>query len=270
MSLVLSEVYGGGGNSGAPYANDFVEIFNRSASPVSVAGWSVQYASATGTSWSATALPSATLQPGQHLLVQEASGGVNGVALPAPDATGTIAMASTAGKVVLASTTTSLTGACPSDPSIVDLVGYGSTAGCFEGAPAPAPSNTNSDQRGSSGCADTDQNADDFAAAAPDPQNTQAAASPCGTTAVGVASLAATRDGRAVVLRWRTGAEVGVVGFDVYRGAARLNRTLIAAVGGSGGHAYSLRDAHPRSRARYRLQEVRADGSRAWTAFPQR
>src|SRR5438270_10861853 len=42
-TIVISQVYGGGGNSGATYKNDFIEIFNRGAAPVSVTGWSVQY-----------------------------------------------------------------------------------------------------------------------------------------------------------------------------------------------------------------------------------
>jgi len=29
--LVISQVYGGGGNSGAPFRNDFIEIFNLKA-----------------------------------------------------------------------------------------------------------------------------------------------------------------------------------------------------------------------------------------------
>ncbi len=48
-SVVISQVYGAGGNSGAAYQNDYVELFNLSGAPVSVTGWSVQYASATGT-----------------------------------------------------------------------------------------------------------------------------------------------------------------------------------------------------------------------------
>ena len=47
-SVVISQVYGGGGNSGATYKNDFVELFNPTAAPVSLAGWSVQYASSHG------------------------------------------------------------------------------------------------------------------------------------------------------------------------------------------------------------------------------
>jgi hypothetical protein len=40
--VVISQVYGGGGNTGAIYKNDFIELFKRGAEPVSVAGWSVQ------------------------------------------------------------------------------------------------------------------------------------------------------------------------------------------------------------------------------------
>jgi hypothetical protein len=40
--LVISQIYGGGGNSGAPLTNDYVELFNRSATAVSLNGLSVQ------------------------------------------------------------------------------------------------------------------------------------------------------------------------------------------------------------------------------------
>ncbi|HYK21533.1 MAG TPA: lamin tail domain-containing protein, partial [Pyrinomonadaceae bacterium] len=90
-TIVISQIYGGGGNSGAPFRNDLIEIFNRGTSAVNLAGWSVQYASATATSWSVTPLTAATLMPGQYYLVQESSGGSNGTPLPTPDAMGTIA-----------------------------------------------------------------------------------------------------------------------------------------------------------------------------------
>lgn len=38
-NLVISQIYGGGGNAGAPLANDFIEIFNRSSSPVDLSGY---------------------------------------------------------------------------------------------------------------------------------------------------------------------------------------------------------------------------------------
>jgi hypothetical protein len=120
------------------------------------------------------------LAPGQYYLIQESSAGSNGVALPTPDVTGTIAMAATAGKVALVGTTTALTGLCPIDINIVDEVGYGSTASCFRGAgPAPAPGNAIAVLRGSNGCTNTQNNSSDFATMAPNPRNSLAAAMPC-------------------------------------------------------------------------------------------
>jgi hypothetical protein len=46
--VVISQVYGGGGGSGAPFKQDFIELFNRGSTPISLSGWTVQYASATG------------------------------------------------------------------------------------------------------------------------------------------------------------------------------------------------------------------------------
>jgi predicted extracellular nuclease len=170
---VISQVFGGGGNAGAPFRNDFIEIFNASNTSVNLSGWSVQYASATASTWSVTPLTTVPLLPGQYYLIQESSGGSNGSALPTTDATGTIAMAAGSGKVALVKTSNALSGACPSDPNIVDLVGYGSTANCFRGsAPAPAPSNTNSILRAASGCTDTRNNVADFGLGPPNPRNT--------------------------------------------------------------------------------------------------
>ena len=177
--VVVSQVYGGGGNAGATLKNDFIELFNAGSSPVSLAGWSVQYNSTTGTgTWQKTELTGVVLQPRQYYLVQEAFGTGGTQDLPTPDAIGTIAMGSTGGKVALVSSTAPLVGDKPVSDTIVDLVGFGS-ANYYEGAgAAPAPSNTTSDQRSAGGCTDTDQNAGDFATGAPNPRNT---ASPAGT-----------------------------------------------------------------------------------------
>jgi predicted extracellular nuclease len=258
-TLVVSEVYGGGGNAGAPYTNDFVELRNLSAAPVSLSGWSIQYASATGSVWSVTPLPALNLAPGQFLLVQEASGGPNGSPLPTPDATGTIAMAAAAGKVALVASTSALSGTCPT--GLVDLVGYGGTANCFEGtAAAPAPSNTLSDQRAAHGLADSDDNAADFSTAAPDPQNMSS------PTAVSLRFFSARREGRTVMLRWRTGSEAGLLGFEVFRGTTRINRLPIRALGGPSGRTYSFPDPRPGNAVRYRLRALQTDGSRVWLA----
>jgi predicted extracellular nuclease len=170
--LAISQVYGGGGNSGATLRNDFIEVFNRGAVAVNLSGWSVQYAAASGTgAWTQTPLTNVTLQPGQYYLVQEAQGAGGTVDLPTPDAVGTTPMAAGAGKVALVNSTLPLNGACPTSSSIADLVGYG-TANCSEGSPAPTLTNTTAGLRNNDGCVDTENNTADFTAGTPTPRNT--------------------------------------------------------------------------------------------------
>jgi len=184
-NVVISQVYGAGGNAGATLNADFVELFNPTASTINITGWSVQYASATGTSWQVAILTSTALAPGQYYLVQMTAAGGVGSALPTPDyvASPAISMAATAGKVALVNTTTALSGTqCPTfSASIVDYVGFGLTANCYEGSgPTPAPSTTTSDIRAAGGCTDANNNAADFTAAAPTPRNTSTTLAPCG------------------------------------------------------------------------------------------
>ena len=47
--IVVNEVYGGGGNTGATYTNDFIELRNRGTRRSSLDGWSVQYHSGSAT-----------------------------------------------------------------------------------------------------------------------------------------------------------------------------------------------------------------------------
>ena len=194
-NVVISQVYGGGGNAGATFTHDFVELFNRGSTTVTITGWSIQYASATGTgnfganSGQLTEIVGpVTLAPGQYFLIQEASTAAVGAPLPATDLTDLtpINMSGTGGKVALVTGLTALGcngGSTPCNAAqlarIVDLVGYGST-NFFEGAgPTPAPSNTTSASRKAAGCTETDHNAADFAVGAPTPRNTSTTLSPC-------------------------------------------------------------------------------------------
>ncbi|MEY4916365.1 MAG: hypothetical protein RL616_278 [Verrucomicrobiota bacterium] len=170
-NLTISQVYGGGGNSGATYINDFIEIYNAGTATVNLSTYAVQYASSAGSSWSETIL-NGTIAPGAHYLIQEAAGTGGTTSLPTPQATGTISMSATAGKVALTKTTTLLTVSNPvGTASVVDFVGYGS-ANAFEGTgAAPAPSATASDLRAGSGATDTNDNAADFTAGTVNPRN---------------------------------------------------------------------------------------------------
>src|SRR5215203_4856827 len=194
--LVISQVYGGGGNSGAPYSNDFVELFNPTANTISLSGMSIQYASSTGTSWTNKVNLTGSVGAGKYFLIQLASTNtLVGSALPTPDLIGTINMSGTSGKVALMNSTISMTGSgCPIASPIIDFVGYGS-ADCSEGSsPVAALSNTAAAIRKSNGCTDTDNNSSDFSTGAPVPRNSTSAANICGilTPTIGVTSTSLT------------------------------------------------------------------------------
>lgn len=179
-TLVISQVYGGGGNNGATYTNDFIELFNTSNTAVSLSGWSIQYASATSNGpWSITNNLPGQLLAGQYYLVQLFSAGSGGSPLPAADATGGTNLGATGGKVALVNNSTPLSGSCPTSGNIIDFVGYGG-ANCFEGSkPAPAPSETSADIRSPNECIDTDNNNTDFITNTPNPRNTSTFLNAC-------------------------------------------------------------------------------------------
>jgi uncharacterized protein len=191
-NVVISQVYGAGSNGGATYQNDFVELFNRGTSAVNLAGWTVQYASATGTgnfSANGVASLSGTLQPGQYYLVQLAGGTTNGVPLPvaADAAASSPNLSGTTGKVVLVNgaglACNGASNPCSAAQlaQIVDLVGYGAANYSEGGSPAPTLSVTTAAMRLNAGCTDTDINSADFTAGTPVPRNTASPLSPCGS-----------------------------------------------------------------------------------------
>ncbi|WP_342043013.1 Ig-like domain-containing protein [Bacillus sp. OTU2372] len=193
--VVISQYFGGGGNAGAPYKNDFIELYNPTDQDVVLDNWSVQYASTTGTTWQVTALKG-TIKAHGYYLVAEGAGAGNGADLPAADATGALTMSGTGAKIALfKDKTTAASGSKPADT--VDFVGMGG-ANSFEGTGATkAPSNTTSVQRrpyanvdpapGKGNAWDTDDNAADFyVGAVAAPRNT---ASPTEDPMVPVTSL---------------------------------------------------------------------------------
>lgn len=172
--LVISEVYGGGGNSGATFTHDFIELHNPTDQAVSVDGMSVQWRSATSPAKATGVTPlSGEVPAGGHYLVQQAKGNAGTQSLPVADATGNIAMGGSNGTALLVEGSEAVdpgTGAIayPNDLGIIDLVGVDSNV--FETAAAPAMSNPRSVARNATG-ADSDDNSDDFGAGAPTPTN---------------------------------------------------------------------------------------------------
>lgn len=260
--VVLYSIYGGGGNTGALYKNDFIVLYNPTSQAISLQGWSVQYASATGSTWQVTEL-TGEIQAYGFYLIAEAAGSGGSVDLPTPDVSGSIPMSATAGKVALCRTTAQLSGSQPVSSDIVDFVGYGTTALFYEGSgPAPAPSNTTYITRDTYGT-DTDDNSRDFSVTSdiqPRNSNTE-------PLSVELSMMNAVVNSEGVILTWRTACELNNFGFEVER--MNLNDekwVMIGFVHGHGtsfvAHSYTFVDSRVGNGAyRYRLKQIDIDGA---------
>lgn len=210
--VVINEVYGGGNNSGATYRNDFVELFNKSSTAVSIAGWKLEYFSSTGSSGGSITFTTGntTIAGRSFFLVQLAGGTTNGMQLPAPDATNTgINMSATAGRVDLTN----------SGNTLVDRVGYG-TSTSFEGtAAAPAATgaaaNSSSVERTPTGT-DTDNNSSDFKIKSPPTPNNSA--SPAALP-IKVSNVRAVQKWGSVIISWTNFSETDVKEYLIERSA---------------------------------------------------
>lgn len=274
--VVISQIYGGAGCGTAgcsTYKNDYIEIFNAGNAPQSLSGWSIQYAAAMNSSWQVTLLTNVVLQPGQYYLIAQGAGanGVNNI--PTPDASGTVAMSATAAKIALVSSTTALSGACPVGATIVDFVGYGSTATCNEGGSnAPSPSTTTAAFRSGSGCTDNGNNGTDFSVATPNARNTATATAPCVILPVSFTSFKAqyVATGNSVTISWSTAQEQNASEFIVERSADGNAWTAVARVSATGNSSsvsnYQARDLQPQKGTNlYRIKQVDIDGRATYT-----
>jgi len=180
-NVIITQVYGAGGNSGATYTNDFVELYNTTGNNIDISAWSIQYYPATGTGASTNfyALPAnTTIKAYSYFLVQCAGGSV-GTALPTPDATASFNMSSTAGKVVLFSVSAAQSvdatlGSITGNAAFIDYVPYGSTSTPVYGSSTVNLSATTAAIRKSSGgtFVHTGNVGNDFNVATPYPRNT--------------------------------------------------------------------------------------------------
>jgi hypothetical protein len=160
--LVISELQTGGTSA----SDEFAELYNPSASSLSLDGLELVYVTASGATVTRKALwgPGAAIPPGAHVLVANEAGLFAGIA----DVTYANGLAATGGSLALRSL---------GSASAIDAVGWGTAASTWlEAAPAPAPPIGSSLERlpggGSGSGQDTDNNVVDFVIrAAPDPQN---------------------------------------------------------------------------------------------------
>jgi Calx-beta domain/Domain of unknown function (DUF4214) len=194
-NLVVSQVYTRGGEPGASYQSDFVEIFNRGTTAVSLNNYALQATLDNGSiptslSLRIFSLNGASVQPGHYFLIRfrgDAAG--DGQPLPTPDFDLNILPAAvpanlhpTAGTIVLLTPDGSFQG-CPSSAQaagVVDFVGYGNSL-CYEGpsGPAPLPTLNQAAQRELGGCADNNVNALDFHLGPPLPRNSSSSPGLC-------------------------------------------------------------------------------------------
>lgn len=167
-NIVISEVYGGGGNNGSVFANDSVELYNPTAAPVNVSGWVIEQQAANGNVGSRHTL-TGTIPAGSYYLVAGTAGANATGALPTPDETSTLGFSGTNASAVLRN-----------GASVVDLVGWGGAKN-VEKSPAAATTNATSVAR-TNPAVDTDNNATDFTVGAPTPQGTGGGTDPTDPT----------------------------------------------------------------------------------------
>ncbi|GGE55541.1 hypothetical protein GCM10011391_38200 [Pullulanibacillus camelliae] len=147
-NVLISEIYGGGGSEeGAPYNHDFVELYNPTASSVSLDGWSIQYTNKDLSAWEQTPLSGTIPAHGYYLVSEQSDDPSLGDNLPTPDASGNIDLDNHYGEVVLLSNQVMLKQQDPNQDAnkkaVMDFVGYGNPSDVtyYEGR-GPAPEAT--------------------------------------------------------------------------------------------------------------------------------
>jgi hypothetical protein len=269
--LVISQVYGGGGNSGAPWSHDFIELFNPTANDIDLSGHSLQYTSASGTSWTNVLALQGNIEAGKYFLVKLA-GGTNGQPLPTADQTGTINLSAISGKIILALQITAFPGSCPAITTIIDKLGYG-TADCFETAAAPNGSNSLALVRRSGGCTDNNDNSQDFITGSPQPRNSTHMGNDCAGTGIPLpvrfSGLKASSSGGKLKISWVNQTESEIEAYDVEMsynasdyfkaGEQKPEHNLGSAAG------YQLEIPLPQGKCFIRIKAIESDGNKVYS-----
>lgn len=198
--VVISQVYGGGGEWGSTWKADFIELFNAGSTARNLDGWTLQYSpSRNEQSWSVVGLAGVTLQPGQYYLVQVGGSGDEGTPLPSPDASGPGELQVNENRVALVASTNPLFGVCPLNqpddyPGISDFVGMGRPGAitCFQGSAASAQTNSRAVLRHRGGCTQRHDNGLDFYLGAPVPRTTSSAINECTSVASTITAVSGT------------------------------------------------------------------------------
>ncbi|HXI25371.1 MAG TPA: Calx-beta domain-containing protein [Pyrinomonadaceae bacterium] len=198
-NIVISQIYTRGGETGAIYQNDFIELYNRSNSVVDINGWMLHITTFEGSFPSVVGVrfvssSSIPILPGMHMLFTFTTGGANGQPLNGDFPVPFVSLGSAGGQIVLLGKDKNLPAGCPASPdltgAVIDYVGYG-TATCFEGTVTLAPAATKSLTRINGGCTDTNNNLADFSFADPNPRGLTSPIVQCGSQSSSVFNFAA-------------------------------------------------------------------------------
>ncbi|MCU0468401.1 MAG: lamin tail domain-containing protein [Arcicella sp.] len=275
----IFEVYGGGGAStGTPsYTKDYVVLYNPTSSPINLAGWSLQYNSATSTTtaWQRFIIPSTGITNipanGFFLIAVGAVGTVGSPISPTPDqSTTSLSLSATAGKLALfdATNTGAISTQSPSGSTgLQDFVGYGTTANASETSPAPAPANTATSLRRNSTGNDTNNNSIDFSQVS-NPVPFNSVSSPLPITLISF--KASLNSSNQAVLKWATASEKDNHYFEIERSKNAIDFESLGKMNGKGTsdlrNDYAFTDETPLKGINYyRLKQVDFDGTFSYT-----
>ena len=279
--VVIYEIYGGGGNSGSVYKNDYVVLHNNSSTTAqSLAGWSLQNAStATSSTWKVYPL-TGSIPAGGYYLIKFGGGAGGTTNLPAADfdantviGTGGVTVSdldlnATNGKFILSNSTAPLSGANPTGGNVIDKVGFGTSGTMpdgFEGSPfVPSPNingNVTSITRVNNG-QDTQNNSVDFAKTTPTPKNSATSPLPVELTYFKTEAT----DNQRVIIRWETAQEINSNVFILERSRNAVDYITIAKIDAAGESNITKRYSFVDESALfgtnyYRLSQIDKDGT---------
>ena len=205
-NIRFSQIYTRGGEPGATFQNDFIELFNRGNVDVDIRGWTLNISNFSGTppniqisSTGIKLFPAISIiKPGGHMLLKFGGNGINGQPITISDINlNPFPISDTGGQIVLVAKDKTLPfGYCPAAPDltgvVVDYVGYGSAI-CYEGAVTLAPPPDMALWRVGGGCTDNNDNLSDFSFATPNPRTRQDGLTPCAAQIPSEINFAATQ-----------------------------------------------------------------------------
>lgn len=197
-TVVISQVYGGGGSGTASYQSDYVELHNISGTVQDISDYKIMYGSAAGNLGSSSSniftFPANTVIPAGGYLLIAAAPTLGSAPLPiTPDFTFTLGISGTNGKIVFGTSALVNNANYTAQPagSVIDFIGFG-TASEAEGTALGALSTTTAAFRKNNGCTETNNNSTDFEIGFPVPRNSTTTAVPCTVISSPILSVVST------------------------------------------------------------------------------